>query len=146
MTRHEQGAGFEPDPPDDRLGHDADRGESYTGDETERALEQIRHWETSTRLVADDPTMTLRGKCLALLEMAFRARRSELAAFLERAVWNGCRHLFEEEVEIPRDLINAIRRLRHQGHERCPECRRDLPSHKELDRWRELSHDYRRPA
>ena len=112
----------------------------------DEALAQIRRWETSARLVADDPGLTIRAKCKALLEMMARARRSELAAFLETAVWRGCRHLFEEDLRVPTDLIEANRRLRRHGHVACPECRRPLPDHDELDRWRELTHSYWRPA
>lgn len=112
----------------------------------EESLAQIRRWETATRLVADDPALTLRQKCKALLEMMAKARRSDLAAFLETAVWRGCRHLFEEDLRVPTDLIEATRRLLRQGHSTCPSCRRPLPDHDQLDYWRELTHSYRRPA
>ena len=112
----------------------------------EESLAEIRRWETATRLVADDSALTLRQKCKALLEMMARARRSELAAFLETAIWRGCRHLFEDDGHIPTDVITATRRLLRQGHSTCPSCRRPLPDHDQLDRWRELTHSYRRPA
>jgi hypothetical protein len=91
--------------------------------------------------VADDAALSIRRKCFALLEMMARARRSELAAFLELSVWHGCRHLFEEDVRVPTDTIGAIRRLLRQGHDSCPTCRRPLPDQDELDRWRRLTHD-----
>ena len=78
--------------------------------------------------------------------MMARARRSDLAAFLETAVWKGCRHLFEEEVRLPTNTIDTIRRLLREGDSDCPRCRRPLPDHDQLDYWRELTHDYRRPA
>jgi hypothetical protein len=114
--------------------------------DVDAALAEIRRWETASRLVADDPALSIRQKCAALLDMAFHARRSELAGFLELAIWRGCRHLFEEERDVPRDVIEANRRLLHRGLDRCPSCRRPLPDHDELDRWRALRHDYRRPA
>jgi hypothetical protein len=96
--------------------------------------------------VADDRALSIRQKCEALLDMAFRARKSENAVFLETAIWRGCRHLFEGDREVPRDVIEANRRLIRRGHARCPECRRPLPSTADLDRWRELGHDLSRPA
>lgn len=142
----EREAGFS-GPPDDRSGYGAGRGESYPPERTvEESLAEIRRWSRAARLVADNPALTIRAKCKALIDMSFRARRTEIPAFLEAAIWKGCRHLFEEELEVPADVLGAIRRLRHQGHDRCPECRRHLPDHEELDRWRELTHDFRRPA
>ncbi len=122
--------------------------ESYPSHDVDRALAEIRRWERAARLVADDPALSLKRKCLALLEMMSRARRSELAAFLELSVWKGCKHLFEEDVPTPTDTIGAIRALLRQGHSDCPTCRRPLPDHDELDRWRRLTHDsiLRRPA
>jgi hypothetical protein len=114
--------------------------------DTERALAEIRRWERAARLVADDPAFSIRQKCKALLEMMGRARRSELAAFLETAIWRGSRHFFEGDRQVPRDVIEANRRLIRRGLDRCPECRRPLPSTADLDRWRELGHDLRRPA
>jgi hypothetical protein len=116
------------------------------GRDVDEVLAEIRRWETAARLVADDPALSLKKKCSALLEMMAKARRSELAAFLETAVWRGCRHLFEEDVRIPSGTIDAIRRLIRKGHSDCPTCRRPLPDHDVLDYWRELTHDYRRPA
>jgi hypothetical protein len=125
-------------------GHHASYTESAT--EVDRALAEIRRWERAARLVADDPSLSIRQKCKALLEMMAKARRSEIAAFLETAIWRGCRHLFEGDEQVPRDVIEANRRLIRRGHDRCPECRRPLPSTADLDRWRELGHDLRRPA
>jgi hypothetical protein len=110
------------------------------------ALAEIRRWETAARLVADAPELTIRAKCKALLEMMAKARRSEFAAFLETALWRGSRHLFEQDVRLPHDTIGAIRHLLRAGKDACPTCRRPLPDHQELDYWRELTHDYRRPA
>jgi hypothetical protein len=56
-------------------------------------LAEIRRWEIASRLVADDPGLSIRQKCRALLEMMAKARRSEDAAFLETAVWKGAKHL-----------------------------------------------------
>jgi hypothetical protein len=83
---------------------------------------------------------------MALIDLAFRARRSDLAGFLEPAIWKGCRHLFEEDIRVPHDVIGACRRLLRQGHTDCPSCKRPLPDHQTLDFWRELGHDLRRPA
>ena len=58
-------------------------------DSVDEALAEIRRWERAARLVADDPALSLKRKCFALLEMMARARRSDLAAFLETAVWRG---------------------------------------------------------
>ena len=110
------------------------------GQDVDRALAEIRRWETAARLVADDPALSIKAKCKALLEMMARARRSELAGFLEVATWRGCAHLFEEDVRVPTDTIGAIRRLLRQGHSNCPTCRRALPDHDVLDYWRQLGH------
>jgi hypothetical protein len=114
--------------------------------DVDAVLAEIRRWERAARIVADDPSLSMRQTCKALLEMMAKARRSELAAFLERATWKGCAHLFEEESPIPTDTIGAIRSLLRRGLDACPECRRPLPDHSTLDYWRELTHDYRRPA
>jgi hypothetical protein len=124
----------------------AETATDYTDTETDRALSEIRRWERAARLVADDPALTLKRKCFGLLEMMACARRSELAGFLETAVWRGSRHLFDEGPRDTADVIDATRRLRRQGHHACPTCRRPLPDHDELDYWRELQHDLRRPA
>jgi hypothetical protein len=122
-----------PDLPPSRIDEDTDS--------VDQALAEIRRWERAARLVADDPALTLKRKCFALLEMMALARRSELAAFLETAVWRGCRHLFDADVRVPTDTIGAIRALLRRGLDSCPTCRRPLPNHDELDRWRRLSHD-----
>jgi hypothetical protein len=129
-----------PDLPPSRIDEDTDS--------VDQALAEIRRWERAARLVADDPALALKRKCFALLEMMARARRSELASFLELAVWKGCAHLFEEEVRLPTDTIGAIRALLRRGLDSCPTCRRPLPDHNVLDYWRELVHDsiLRRPA
>jgi hypothetical protein len=114
--------------------------------DVDAVLAEIRRWETASRLVADDPELSIRGKCRALLEMMAKARRSENPAFLETAIWRGCRHFFEGDRYVPTDVIQANRRLIRRGLNRCPECRRPLPSTADLDRWRELGHDLRRPA
>jgi hypothetical protein len=115
-------------------------------DSVDEALAEIRRWERAARVIVDDRALSTAQKCKALLEMSFRARRSDLAAFLETAIWRGCRHFFEDDRQVPRDVIEANRRLIRAGHDRCPDCRRPLPSTADLDRWRELGHDYRRSA
>jgi hypothetical protein len=141
MSLHEQGASSPASPqktpapqPESRTSYP----ETATG--VDQALDQIRRWERTSRVIASDSALSLKGKCRALLDLMARARRSELAAFLEIAVGRGCSFLFVEEQEVPRDIIAALRRLRHRGLDRCPECRRDLPSHDELDRWVQLRH------
>jgi hypothetical protein len=128
---------------------DQQPAESITrdADAADKAIAEIRRWERAARLVADDPALSLRAKCRALLEMTARARRSDIASFLEHAIWRGCGHLFEEDIRVPTDVIGAIRRLRRQGRDACPTCLRPLPDHDELDHWRELIHNYnKRPA
>jgi hypothetical protein len=107
----------------------------------DQALAEIRRYETTARLIADDPALSLKAKCRALLEMMAKARRSELAAFLETAIWRSCRHLFEEDPRPPTDTIGAIRALLRRGLNACPTCRRPLPDHSTLDYWRRLTHD-----
>jgi hypothetical protein len=121
---------------------------THANDSVDEALAEIRRWERAARLVADDRALSIRQKCKALLEMMAKARRSENAAFLETAIWRGCRHFFEGDEQVPHDVIDANRRLIRAGHDRCPECRRPLPSTADLDRWRELGHEAmtRRPA
>jgi hypothetical protein len=115
-------------------------------DSADEALAEIRRFESAARTIADDRALPIRQKCKALLEMMAKARRSENAAFLETAIWRGCHHFFEGDEQVPRDVIEANRRLVRRGHDRCPECRRPLPSVADLDRWRQLGHDLRRPA
>lgn len=108
--------------------------------DVDAALAEIRLWERAARFVADDPALTLKSKCSALLQVMAKARRSELAVFLELAVWKGCAHLFQEDVGVPTDTIAAIRRLLRQNLVACPSCRRPLPDHDQLDYWRRLAH------
>jgi hypothetical protein len=119
---------------------------SYPGTEADRALAEIDRWTRAARLVADDPGLSIKAKCRALLEMMGKARRSDLAAFLERAVWKGCRHLFEEDPRPPTNAIDACRRLIRRGLDTCPTCYRPLPDHDQIDYWISLTHDTRRPA
>jgi hypothetical protein len=109
-------------------------------------LARVRQYESAARSIVDDETLSIRARCKALLELSQRGRHEELPAFIEAGIWRGCRHFFEADVEVPRDLIEANRRLIRQGHWACPECRRPLPSVADLDRWRALGHDLRRPA
>jgi hypothetical protein len=117
-----------------------------SADSVDKMLADIRRWEQAARLIADDEHLSVEARCAALLDLMGRARKREGAAFLEVAIWRGCRHFFEEKRAVPRDTINALRRLRHRGLSSCPTCRRDVPDHDELDRWVALRHDYRRPA
>ncbi len=122
------------------------QAEDNPGGDVDRVLAEIRRWETAARLVADDLELSVKAKCRALLEMMAKVRRSENAAFLETAIWRAVRHFFEGDRKVPADVIEANRRLIRRGLHRCPECRRPLPSSSDLDYWRELGHDYRRPA
>jgi hypothetical protein len=117
-----------------------------SADSVDAMLADLRRWERAARLIADDEQLSIKARCKALLELMANARRRDGAAFFERAVWKGCAHFFEEEHTVPRNMINALRRLRHRGLSSCPTCRRDVPDHDELDRWVALRHDYRRPA
>jgi hypothetical protein len=122
------------------------RGYNETSTDVDDVLAEIRRWESAARVIADDRALSKRQKCAALLDMAFRARRRDTAVFLETAIWRGSRHFFEGDRKVPRDVIEANRRLIRRGLDHCPECRRPLPSSADLDRWRELGHDLRRPA
>jgi hypothetical protein len=118
------------------------------GDKVDEILETIRRFESAARVIADEDALTIKARCKALLDLMARARKRDGAAFLETAIWRGCRHFFESDERVPRDVIDANRRLIRQGHDRCPECRRPLPDHSTLDFWRQLGHDsiLRRPA
>jgi hypothetical protein len=119
---------------------------TQANDSVDQALAEIQRWERAARIVADDRALSKRQKCAALLDMAFRARRRDTAAFLEVAIWRGSRHFFEGDRQVPRDVIEANRRLIRQGKNNCPTCRRPLPTTADLDHWRELGHDLGRPA
>ncbi len=103
---------------------------------TDELLEIVRRYRLAARLVADDPSLSMIAKCRALLELQRRARReTHLPHFAELSVWGGARHLWEKPATVPRDEIAALRRLLRKGLNRCPECRRRLPDHEELDSW-----------
>lgn len=114
--------------------------------DVDAVLAEIRRWERAARMVADDEHLSVKARCKALLDLMANARRREGAVFLETAIWRGCRHFFEGDKQVPRDVIEANRRLIRRGYDHCPECMRPLPSPGDLDRWRELGHDLRRPA
>jgi hypothetical protein len=115
--------------------------------EIDELLEVVRNFELAARKIADDPTLSVRSKCLALLELRRRARlETGLPAFAEISVWRGSKHLFSEPA-VPRDLLERLRSLLRRGLSSCPTCLRDIPSHDELDRWRELEiESFRRSA
>jgi len=114
--------------------------------DVDEMLAEIRRFESAARTIADDEHLSIKVRCAALLDLSFRARKREGAAFLEAAIWRGSRHFFEGDQQVPRDVISANHRLIRAGHDRCPECRRPLPSRADLERWQALGHDYRRPA
>ena len=106
-------------------------------DEVEELLATTARHQKEASAIADDPTTTLRAKCLALLELNRRARaEAVLPGVAEAAVWGGCRDLFSETV--PRDPLRALRRLHRRGLKQCPVCRRDVPDRAELERWMDL--------
>jgi hypothetical protein len=111
-----------------------------SGHEVAQILAMVRRFESAARVLADDEGLSVRARCNGLLELMANARRRDGAAFFERAVWRGCRHLFEGDEQVPHDLIEANHRLIRRGHDRCPECLRSLPSHDDLRRWRKLGH------
>lgn len=117
-------------------------------DTVDELLAVARSYREAAREIADDSSLTVAARCFALRELNRRARQEIMPAFAEAAIWGGCRHLFEGDQRVPRDLIEANRRLIRRGHDRCPECRRPLPSVADLDRWRQLGHQthHRRSA
>lgn len=112
----------------------------------EEILARVRRYEFAARVIADDESLSIKARCRALIELSQRGRHEEVPAFIEAGIWRGCRHFFESDERVPRDVIEANHRLIRRGHDRCPECRRPLPSTADLNRWRELGHDVRRPA
>ena len=110
-------------------------------DDVEQMLATIRRFESAARTIADDDALTVKARCKAMLALIARARARDGAAFLERAVWKGCAHFFDDDDEVPKTIIEANHRLIRQGHDRCPECLRPLPSIDDLHRWRRLGHE-----
>lgn len=110
-------------------------------DDVEHMLAEIRRFESAARTIADDGKLTVKARCKALLDLMARARAHDGAAFLERAVWKGCAHFFDDDDRVPRDLLEANHRLIRKGHSACPECLRPLPSTDDLHRWRRLGHE-----
>jgi hypothetical protein len=115
-------------------------------DRAEEALALVRKYESAARTIADDESLSVRARCTALLELSRRGRREEAPGLIESGIWRGSRAFLEGDRGIPRDVTEACRRLLRQGRTDCPTCRRPLPSAADLDRWRELSHHFRRPA
>jgi hypothetical protein len=105
-------------------------------DSVDELLATVRRFESAARVIADDDALTIKARCRALLDLMARARKRDGAALLETAIWRGCRHFFEGDERVPRDVIDANHRLIRQGHDRCPECRRPLPDLSTLDYWR----------
>jgi len=115
--------------------------------DVDEILAVLANYQVAAREIADSDLSTGQ-KCRALIELNRQARREVLPAFGEAAIWGAARHLFESPKRVPPTIIEAIRRLRRRGHDRCPSCRRDLPTHAELDRWQALGREaiLRRPA
>ena len=124
-----------------RTNRGSTRARSDRDTDVEEMLATIRRFESTARTIADDEHLTVKGRCRALLDLMARARHREGAAFLELAVWKGSRHFFEGDKKVPRDIIEANRRLLRAGHSDCPSCRRPLPSPDDLDRWRRIGHE-----
>lgn len=120
--------------------------ERARADDVDEMLATIRRFENTARVIADDEHLTIKARCAALLDLMARARKRDGAAFLEAAIWRAVRHFFEGDKQVPRDIIEANRRLLRRGHSSCPECKRPLPSPDDLDRWRRIGHDTRRSA
>jgi hypothetical protein len=115
--------------------------------EVERILGRVRAFEQAARAIVDDERLTTKAVCIALLNLQRRALREEGRVFVEAAIWRACRSFFEGDQVVPREIIEANHRLLRRGHTACPECRRELPSRADLERWRELGHEmYRRSA
>lgn len=114
-------------------------------DEVDELLARVCEYESASRAIADDRSLSVKERSLGLLELSRRGRREELPGFIEAGIWRGCRHFLEGDRKVPKDLIEANRRLLRRGFTDCPTCRRPLPSSAELDRWRRLGHDLRRP-
>lgn len=137
----------------------ADREADATTDEPDRAprvtqaddvdeiLAVLANYQVAAREIADSD-LSMGQKCRALIELNRQARREVLPAFAEAAIWGAARHLFASDKPVPSAVIQANRWLRRRGHDRCPTCRRDLPTHAELDRWQALGREaiLRRPA
>jgi hypothetical protein len=115
----------------------------YPEDRTEvdHLLARVRAYEAAARAIADDPTLSARQKMLGLIDLGRRGQREELPRFIEAAIWAGCRTFIEGDRWVPKDIIQANRRLLRRGLSSCPTCRRPLPDAHELDRWRRLGHD-----
>ncbi len=106
--------------------------------EVDELLGIAHDYRRAARLIADDESLTIRSKCLGLLELNRRARRDVLPEFAAAADWGGCRFLFDEDRGVPQNVIEANRRLLRRGQTDCPTCRRPLPTHARLDDWEHL--------
>jgi hypothetical protein len=133
-------------PPTSRRPSQDTRSITQAADSVDEVLARVRRYEAAARGVADDETLPVKARCRALLELSHRGRHEELPAFVEAGSWRGCRGFREGDKRVPRDVIEANRRLLRRGHVDCPTCRRPLPSSADLDRWRALGHDLGRPA
>lgn len=81
---------------------------------------------------------------VAIVELAARARQEpELASWCQTAVWIASKVYLEtgrvaEPPGAADPVTTACRALRLRRLERCPECKRRLPSLEEIRRWDEM--------
>lgn len=85
----------------------------------------------------------LRARLAALLDLARAARAEEdptTRAWAERDIYEEARPLLEEERPLAssQGYEAAQRRLRAEGHTRCPRCLNELASEEDLARWARL--------
>lgn len=59
------------------------------------ALATVRRYESAARTIADDESLSVRARCVALLELSRRGRREEAPGLIESGIWRGARAFLE---------------------------------------------------
>jgi hypothetical protein len=108
-------------------------------------LDRVREYRRAARKIVEADWVRTHRRCLALLELAERARAEEdltVRTWSERSIWEESKEFLGvddgEPIAPPLSYESSQRRLRNQGLEQCPTCRARIASEEEFDHWARL--------
>lgn len=107
-------------------------------------VDEVREFRAAARELARAKGRTHREKLSGFVRLSELARRSTTRELSQRAIWvEFDRWLRGDAIPPgrPDPVENACRGLRREGYERCPSCRRSLPTDDEMRRWRRMRDD-----
>jgi hypothetical protein len=111
-------------------------------------LDRVREYRVAARKIVRADWVTVKRRCLGLLELADAARSEPdltIRTWSERSIWEESKAFLgvdDEELPIPPEgYERRQRRLRLQGEETCSRCLSRIAAEDELRRWSTLRTD-----